>query len=249
MIGWVTAILILLLGGLVIWALPRLSAGRTSVAESRELMDSLQKAAAAFGLDDCDRRTLFGELVHRVRGEYDRLRIELEVQLGSQASFMRLRVEFPKTLDQEITILSDGGRTLRNWLLRQRELSVDDPAFERDFILLARHPERLRELLNGALRFQLRRLGERVDKLEIGDEAVYVWVDGVSSTDDIGGLLEQTVECAERLYAAARDLGPSPSRVEATAYNKATTDIYSRVDGASPLESQGSSSSEDEAVR
>jgi hypothetical protein len=248
-IGWATAILILVLGGIIIWALPKLSAGRTSVAESQELMDGLEAVAAQLGLGECDRRTLFGELVHRVRGEYDRLQIDIEVQLGDQASFVRLRVEFPQTLDQEITILSDRKRTVRTWLLRQKEMSVGDPEFERDFILLARHPERIQKLLSGALRFQLRRLGERVDKLEIGDEAVYVWVDEVSSPEDINALVEQTVECAERIYAAARELGPSPSRIEATAYNQATADIYSRVDEASPLESEASSSSGDEALR
>lgn len=248
MIGWLTATVIVILAVLAIWALPRLAAGRKVAAQSGELTEALRVLARSLGLECCDRRTLFGDLVHRLRGDFNRLSVEMEVQVGRSCSFTRITIEFPQPIDQELTILSERKPALRNWLLRQREVEIDDEEFDRDFILLARHEKRLEAILSPAIRFQLRRLMDRVDKLEVGDHALHVMALDMTDPEQVSSLLKKAVETAERVYATSMQLGPSPSRVEASVYSQATADIYSREEepasgDASPSSSSSSSSS------
>lgn len=240
MIGWLTAAGIVLLAVLVLWGLPRLAAGRKVAAQSGELTEALQVLANSLNLERCDRRTIFGDLVHRLRGEFNRLHVEMEVQVGLSCSFTRITIDFPQPLDQDLTVLSERKPALRNWLLRQKEFQMDDEEFDRAFILLARHQKRLEAILSPAIRFQLSRLMERVDKLEVGDHALHVMVLETTDPEQVSSLLKKALETAERIFATSMQLGPSPSKVEATVYSQATAEFYSREEESG---SEGAASS------
>ncbi|QDG54060.1 hypothetical protein FIV42_25950 [Persicimonas caeni] len=241
MIGWLTAAVIILLAALILWGLPRLAAGRKVAAQSGELTEALVVLSRSLGLERCDRRTVFGDIVHRLRGEFNRLRVDMEVQVGRSCSFTRITIDFPQPLDQELTILSDRKPAVRNWLLRQKEVELGVEEFDRDFILLARHERRLEAILSPAIRFQLRRLMDKVDKLEVGDHALHVMVLEMTEPDAVSALLKKALETAERIYSTAVQLGPSPSKVEASVYSQAAADIYSREE--EPVSGEPSSSS------
>jgi hypothetical protein len=245
LIGWLTALIIVLLAALILWVAPKLAAVRKVAAQSGELGEGLQRLTSSLGLGTCDRRNVFGDAVHQLSGEFNRLRVDLEVQVGRRFSYTRVTIDFPKALDQDLTVLSDRQPAIRNWLLRQKEFDIGVDDFDRDFILLARHEGRLKSLLSPAIRFQLERLSEMVDCLEIGDESVYVAAYGMTDPAEVSKLVKKTVETAERLYATAVQLGPSPSRVEATVYTQATSDIYSREEEPSASGSSLTSSGEE----
>lgn len=228
MIGWLTAAVIVIVAVVLLWAMPKLGAGRRVAAQSGELAEGLQVLAGSLGLDDYDQRTVFGDVVHRLTGEFNRLRVDVEVQVGRRFSYTRINVEFPQTIDQDLTILSDRKPALRNWLLRQHEVSIGVDDFDRDFILMARHGRRLEALLSPAIQFQLRRLIDLADTLEVGDESVFVLAREMVEPSAVSTLVKKTLETAERVYATAVQLGPSPSKVEASVYSQATADIYAR---------------------
>lgn len=228
MIGWLTALAIVLVALLLLWLGPRLAAGRAVATQSGQLGEGLEMLASSLGLEICDKQRVFGDRVHRLAGTFNRLGVELEVQIGLNHDYTRLTIAFPQTLDQDLTILSDRKPALRNWLLRQKETEIGVEAFDRNFILLARHEQRLTSLLSPAIRDQLQRLMSMVDDLEIGDETVFLMAREMRDPAEISTLLKKAIEISERIYATAMQLGPSPSKVEATVYEQATTDIYSR---------------------
>jgi hypothetical protein len=248
LIGWLTALVIALVAALILWGAPKLAAGRKIAAQSGELGEGLQTLTRSLGLGACDRRNVFGDAVHRLTGEYNRLKVDLEVQVGRRFSYTRITIEFPQTLEQDLTILCDRKPALRNWVLRQKEVDVGVEDFDRDFILFARHEGRLKSLLSPAIRFQLHRLFEMGDCLEIGDETVFVLAREMTKPAEVSKLLKKTLETAERIYATAVQLGPSPSKMESTVYTKATSDIYSREeDTSAPGPSMTSSAEETSA--
>ena len=243
MIGWLTAIVIAMIAALILWLGPKLAAGRRIEAQYTELAEGLQTLARSLGLENFDRRAIYGDLTHHVDGTFNQLGVDLEVQVGRHHGYARVTVEFPQTLDQDLTILSDRKPAARNWLLRQKETEIGVEDFDRDFILLARHPKRLKAMLTPAIRFQLRRLIDRVDDLEIGDETVFVMARDLTDAEGVSSLLKKVIEVSERIYATAGQLGPSPSKVEATVYEQATSSIYSRESDESVSESSAGATS------
>ncbi len=242
MIGWLTAAGIVVLGALALWIGSKLVAGRKVAAQSGELAEGLQALASTLGLEEYDCRTVFGDVVHRVNGEFNKLRVEVEVQVGRRNSYTRVCIEFPQTLDQDLTILSDRKPGLRNWVLRQQEATIGDEEFDREFILMARHQQRLESLLSPAIQFQLRRLVDLSDMVEIGDETVFVMAREMVDPAEVSSLLKKTLESAERVYATAMQLGPSPSKMEANIYTQAGSELYSRDAESSSETSSGDSS-------
>jgi hypothetical protein len=236
-----TALVIVVVAVLVLWGVPKLAAGRKIATQSGELGEGLQQLTKSLGLGTCDRRSVFGDAVHRLSGEFNRLKVHLEVQVGRRFSYTRITVQFPHSLDQDLAILSGHKPAFRNWVLRQREFDIGVEDFDRDFILLARHEGRLKALLSPAIRFQLQRLFEMVDRLEIGDETVYVMAHEMSKPAEVSKLLKKTVETAERIYATAVQLGPSPSRMDATMYSQTSSDIY-RGDDETSIDASSSTS-------
>ncbi|MFP4597629.1 MAG: hypothetical protein ACLFVJ_05225 [Persicimonas sp.] len=240
MISWLTTVVIVLLAALLLWVVPRLAAGRKVATQSGELVDEFDRLSAGLGLGKTERRTVFGALVHRVTGEYNRLEVEVEVHVAADVNFTRITVEFPQTLDQDLTVLSNRRSAVRNWLLRQKETTLGVDEFDRDFILMARYPRRLETLLTPSIQFQLSKLIDMVDTLEVGDEAVFVMAAEMTDPARISAVLKKTLEISERIYATAVQLGPSPSKMGATVYGQASTGIYPRVEGEPSGESDES---------
>ncbi|MFW5967300.1 MAG: hypothetical protein ACOCV2_07270 [Persicimonas sp.] len=241
MIGWLTTLLLIILTLGALWLLPRFSAGRRRAAHDEQLTEELSRLARSLRLEDRGKAQIYGDVVHRLEGYYNELGVDIEVCLGRELQYLRVTVEFPQTLDQDLTILNQRSGLVRRWFLRHQKVETGDEEFDEDFVLLARHPRRLNVVLSPSMRFQLQRLRDKVDALQVGDGSVFAQVRDIQDPENLARIIRKTLEVAERIYATAAQLGPSPSRRDATVYQQATTGIYGRVE--EPTESSETDSS------
>jgi hypothetical protein len=229
MIGWLTAGAIVLVAGAIVW-LARIYSKlghREDLVENTRTM--LQKIGAALGIERYEERTVFGARVQRLRGEFDEIDVDLEAQVGTRASYVRLTMAFPKSLGHDFRVMSPRNLGLWNWILKltPREFEMDgDGSFE----LLTRESERIDQMLNKAVVFQIGRLLTKVDDLRIGDETMYLMCKHVPPPDELKSVVTKALDVAERIYSTARQIGPSQSKVDASVYQEATTGMFQRVD-------------------
>jgi hypothetical protein len=239
MIGWLTAGAIVLVAGAIIW-LARLYSRLGDRAEMVEdTRDMLQKIGGALGIERYEERSLFGARIQRLRGDFDDIEVDLEVQVGSHASYLRLTLAFPKSLGHDFHVMSPRNLGFWNWLLRleEREFELDD---DHAFALLTRENERVDQMLNKAVLYQIGRLLTKVDDLRIGDETMYVMCRRVPPPDELKSVVTKAIDVAERVYSTAGQIGPAPSKVDASVYEEATTGMFQRVGSDTMQSSTGS---------
>lgn len=239
MIGWLTACAIILVAGGIVWLArlySRLSHREEKVENTREI---LQKIGAGLGIERYEERNLFGSRVHRLRGHFNDLEVDLEVQVGRRASYMRLHVGFPHALGHDLRAISPRQLGLWKWAMRlsQREFETDDGT---EVELMTRSTERLEQLLNKSVLFQVGRLLDKIDDLRIGEESMFLMCTGIPEPDRMRSILTKALEVGERLHTTARQIGPSTSQVGASVYEDGATGMFQRVDGDSTTSQDGS---------
>lgn len=238
MIGWLTAGAIVIVAGAIIWLArlySRLGYRGEMVEDTREI---LQKIGGALGIERYEERALFGTRIHRLRGHFNDIDVDLEVQVGARASYLRLTLAFPKSLGHDFHVMSPRNLGFWNWMLRleEREFEVDD---DQSFSLLTRENERVDQMLNTAVVFQIGRMLAKVDDLRIGDETVYVMCRHVPPPEELKSVVTKALEVAERIYSTAGQIGPAQSKVDASVYEEATTGMFQRVDSDTMQSSGG----------
>ena len=239
MIGWLTALAIVLVAGSIVW-LARLYTQlgrREDVVEDTRAV--LQKVAGALGIERYEERSMFGARIQRLRGVFDDIDVDLEVQVGARASYLRLTLAFPKSLGHDFRVMSPRKLGLWNWFykLTRREFEMDDGS---TFSLLLRENERVDQMLNKAVVFQIGRMLTKVDDLRIGDETMYIMCKRVPPQDELKSVVTKALDVAERIYSTARQIGPSQSKVDASVYEEATTGMFQRVNSETMQTSSGS---------
>lgn len=163
--------------------------------------------AAALGLTQRSDRTLFGRRVLQAWGERDGVSWQLEVCTSARGGYVRLFGQPATTLDQGVRILREASAGALGWLWRMREVRLGDAAVDDRLVLLARDEERLRVLLGTPLKAELLSLEQLADRMEVGDEGVFVQLDRVCGVDELVTLLGASMTTLERLRALARAWG------------------------------------------
>jgi hypothetical protein len=180
----------------------------------------LESLGDALGLTYDRKLTLFGETIQLLRGNFDNLFVELEISRGDWTPYVRIAIEFPSHLGQNVGICKDNKEAVLNYLRRMREFEIGDERFDPRFLLFGHGADRLRSLLAETTRFQLLRLAERADSLRLTDDGLFVLMDRPSTTDEISGQLRKSIELAERFYRTAYILGPSTSSSDPSKYQQ-----------------------------
>ncbi|MGM0558229.1 MAG: hypothetical protein ACQEVA_17725 [Myxococcota bacterium] len=238
MIGWLTAGAIVVIAGAIVW-LSRLYSRlgrRDDVVE--DTRDILQKIGGALGIERYEERSLFGTRIHRLRGEFNDIDVDLEVQVAASASYLRLTLAFPTSLGHDFRVMSPRALGFWNWMLKleEREFEMDEhPPYR----LLARENSRVDQMLNNAVVFQIGRMLTKVDDLRIGDETMYVMCRRVPQPDELKSVVTKALDVAERIYVTAGQIGPAQSKVDASIYEEATTGMFQRVESDTMQSSGG----------
>ena len=203
--------------------------------------DFIESLGAALGLEAYRALSLFGESIQLLEGEFSNLFVELEVSRGDWRPYVRIAIEFPSHLGQNVGICKDDHEALLNYIRRMREVEIGDKRFDHEFLLFGHSVDRLRTLLTDTAQFQLLRLAEHAESLRLTDDGLFVLMEGTNTKDEISSQLRKSIELAERVYQTAYLLGPSEAESEASKYQKQPIDsireaagIESRLEGDEP---------------
>jgi hypothetical protein len=198
----------------------------------------LIKLGDGLGLDHYAERDLFGARVQMLWGSFGDFPVELEVSRGGWRPYVRVTIDFPKRLAQDLQILTEGRSWIRNHFGRLEEVELDDPTFSQAFSLFSRDPDRAEMMLSETTRSQLVRLAEEVDDVRITDDTLFFFVQRGCRRDEISTLLKKGLEIADRLFRAARLMGPRSPRAGAQHYEQAMMEQSARI-AAAEQEPQG----------
>jgi hypothetical protein len=213
-IGVVLALLGVVLGWGV-WVIRQRSwAGAVAWGAADE--QAVLERVAALGLTQRSERTLFGRRVLQAWGERDGVSWQLEVCTSVRGGYVRLFGQPASALDQGVRILREAGAGALGWLWRMREVRFGEAAVDERLVLLARDEERLRVLLGTQLREELLLLERLSDRMEVGDEGVFVQLDRVCGLDELEALLSAATATLDRLRALARAWGGVSERSSAS---------------------------------
>lgn len=189
----------------------------------------LLKLGSGLGLDTYSDRTLFGEHLQTLRGKFEEFPVEFEVSRGDWAPYVRITVDFPRRLAQDLHVINDRRGGMVSQLRRLREIKLDDEEFDSRFLLFAKDEERAASVLNETARYQLVRMAEEVDEVRISDNTLFVLMHHACTREEMKSLLKKSLEVAGRLYQTARLLGPRSPSAEASHYEKATIETAARA--------------------
>lgn len=206
---------------------------RSDVPEETYPREFLIGLGRGMGLDRYTEREYFGERIQVLAGTFDRLDVELEISSGEDwQPYVRVAVDFPKTLAQDIGVYSGERRPIGSQVRGLEEVELGDPTFDGRFVLFGREPERVELMLTDATRYQLLRLDRVVDDIRLTDQSLFLFVGENPDRETIKTILKKTVELGDRVYKTARRLGPRTPERGAGHYEKATTETELRVSGA-----------------
>lgn len=226
---WSGALLLTLLVvvGAALWA--RKTSGERHDDFSGEFLLNL---GAGLGLDHYAERDLFGARVQMLWGEFGEFPVELEVSRGGWRPYVRVTIDFPKRLAQDLQILTNSRGWIRNQFGRYEKVELEDEAFSDRFCLYGRDADRADMVLSETTRSQLVRLAEDVDDVRITDDTLFFFVEGGCRRGEISTLLKKGLEIADRLFRAARLLGPRSPRSGAQHYEQAMMEQSARIAAA-----------------
>lgn len=231
MIGWITFLAILIVGAIAVWFGRRFRASfqlERAAERHAGYADALKRLGRSLKIGEAKVFTTLGARSYVLEGDFNRMGVVVEVFADARDTYLRITIRFRRPLAQDIEVLSVRKLSVRNWMMRLQEVEVDDPDFDRHFVLLTRDEQRLHQILNPAVRYQLQRLVEVVDDLRLNDDSLFLFADGIADPDAISYLTRKALELGDRLQTTAADLGPAASRVEAAAYQQGTASYTAR---------------------
>jgi hypothetical protein len=191
-------------------------------------------------LDQYTKRDFFGEELQVLSGSFGDLSVELEVSSGRWRPYLRLVLEFDRSLARNVSVFSEDRSGVVSYVQRVRELEIGEEKFDDRFLLYAPKPDDVRKLLPDATRYQMIRLDERVGEVRMTDNSLFVLHQAALHRDQIRSILKKTIDLGERLYRTAEKLGRRRPETAASRYEQATIDQAVRSETAGG-ESRGSS--------
>jgi nitrogen fixation-related uncharacterized protein len=192
------------------------------------------------GLDHYSERDYFGERIQVLSGQFHDLDVEMEISSGRWQPYLRITIAFPRSLAQDLNIMTDDKSSMVHQVRRMHELELGDEDFDEEFLLFARDQEHLELVLPEGTRYQMLRVLETVDELRLTDNSLFLFVDHPCDRNEIKRMLKKAVELSERLHQTAEMIGPRRPSAGAGHYEQATIEQTARGAGSAP-ESDGSS--------
>lgn len=245
--GWpVVAGLVLVLAALVVmgWWLFR----RRRRQEMRaELVEQLDRCGRRLGLETVWQTPLFQADVYGIHGEIDDFRIRGEMWDKSSRDFFRLTVHYPHGVQQTFRLLSRRRQGIeRMW--RLRKVDIDDEDFDGAFHLYTRpeDAERIWGLIAEGVRDELLELGERSDRLKMGNNALFVYVEDAADVQVVQQLIEDAVAVAKTFTNQASGVVSAEER-QTQRYELASVDEMAR-EADDPLTGEFPAGTDDEMV-
>jgi hypothetical protein len=217
-----------------LWVLRQARASR-AVVWTPAVEEAALRLASGWGMTSRSVRTLFGRRLVQAWGRRGRLTWQLEVCTSARGAYVRLIGQPDEGLDQGVRIMREASSGAMGWLWRLREVQLGEPEVDARLVLLARDEARLRVLMGTQLKAELMALEGQVDRLEIGDEGLFVHVDRVTTVEALGGLLRSSTAALERLDALSRAWGGLSQQASA-AYGDAVKGDFNREEGATTLD-------------
>jgi hypothetical protein len=188
---------------------------------------SALELAASWGMREHSARTLFGRRLVQAWGERGRLTWQLEVCTSEQGAYVRLIGQPEEGLDQGVRIMREASGGALGWMWRLREVQLGEPGVDARLVLLARDEERLRVLLGTQLKDEVLELESRVDRMELGDDGLFVHVGRACTVEQLAQLIQASMSALERLEALSRAWG-GVSKTGALAYGDAIKGDFDR---------------------
>ena len=201
------------------------------------------------GLEHYSERDYFGELVQVLSGQFRKLYVEMEISSGRWQPYLRISITFPRSLAQDLNVMTDDKTSMVNQVRRMHELEIGDEEFDEEFLLFARDEEHLELALPEGTRYQMLRILEAVDELRLTDNSLFVFVNHPCDRREIKRMLKKAVELSDRLHQTAEMIGPRRPSAGAGHYEQATIEQTARGAGSTPETETNPSSSSSESIR
>ena len=190
----------------------------------------------ALGLDRYTERQYFGERLQILSGVFQNLAVELEISSGEWHPYLRITVEFPRALAQDLKVFSEERSGLIGNVRNLHEFEIGEEEFDDRFVLFAHERERLELMLPESTRYQMLRIIEDADELRLTDNALFLFVDHPCERVETKTMFKKAIELGQRLYKTARLLGPRTPEKGAGHYEQATIEQAIRTSSVSEAE-------------
>lgn len=225
MIGYLTLIVGLLAVFGSVWASLWLARRREVVAPTSDAGEGLRRAAQMLGLNEVRESCLFKARILTAWGEVNEFRISCELWEQVQNPFYRVTIGFPQPLRRGIRI----SRDVHGGLLQQVIDADKDSSSEEILVESNQDISELRTFLQDDLRQSLERLAARVNRMQMGDEYLYLYVKSAPNGAFCESVLRESMAVATRLFGRAMVLGPSKKSTMTSSYGQAKTEMSRRV--------------------
>lgn len=226
MIGYLTLILgLIIVAGVVwasVWLVRRREAGTQQTSDAG---DGLRRAAEMLGLDEVRESRLYQARILTAWGEINEFRVVCELWEQVQNPFYRVTIGFPKPLQRGIRISRDaqGG-------LLHRVMETESENAPGEILVQSNHDiDELRTFLQDDLRKPLEHLATRVNRLQMGDEYLYLWVKSAPDGAFCESILRESLAVAKRVFGRAVELGPSKKSTLTSSYGQAKSEMSRRA--------------------
>lgn len=223
MIGYLTLIVGMLAVFASVWASLWLARRRKIVAPASDAGEGLRRAAQRFGLDEVRESSLYQARILTAWGEVNDFQIHCELWEQVQDPFYRVTIGFPQPLRRGIRISRDVHGGLMQQVMNEESASED--------ILVESNQDigELRTFLQDDLRRPLEHLAARVNRMQMGDEYLYLFVKNAPDGAFCESVLHESVAVASKVFGRAMLLGPSKKSAVASSYGQAKSEMTRRI--------------------
>lgn len=195
-------------------------------SQSSDAGEGLRHAAQMLGLHEVRESRLFQARILGAWGEINEFGVNCELWEQVQDPFYRVTIAYPRPLLRGIRISRDAEGGLLHKVLGAEE---EKPASDEIVVKSSQDIDELRIFLQDDLRKPLERLAARVNKLQMGDEYLYLYVKSAPDSAFCESLLREALAVANKVFGRAMELGPSKKTKKASSYGQARTEMSRRV--------------------
>ncbi len=229
MIGYLTLIVGLLAVVGSVWASLWLARRREIVAPASDAGEGLRRAAHMLGLNEVRESYLFQARILTAWGEINEFQINCELWEQVQHPFFRVTIGFPSPLRRGIRISRDAHGGLMQRVLDSDKDKDRDSTSEDILVQSKQDIDELRMFLQDDLRQPLERLAAKVNRMQMGDEHLYLYVKNAPDGAFCDSILRESMAVAGRIFNRAMVLGPSKKSTMTSSYGQAKSEMSRRM--------------------
>lgn len=229
MLSYLTLILGILVVVVSIWGSLRLARGRRLESQESGAGEVLRHAAQVLGLEEVRESRLYQASIMTAWGELNEFSVNCELWEQVHDPFYRVTIGFPKPLRRGLRISRDAQGGLMHRMMRGEEVEASEDAPGDLVVQSTQDLDELREFLQEDLRQPLERLAGRVDRLQLGDEYLFVFVKGSPEGAACESLLRESLAVASKVFHRAMALGPSKKSSLMSSYGQVESEMSRRV--------------------